>query len=111
MRGCADRDGTWITAGMLEGYTRLHQLGHAHSIEAWLGAELVGGVYGVAIGGFFAGESMFYRVTDASKVCLAYLVEYLQIRGFVLFDTQVVTEHTSSLGAYRDSARGLFGGA
>jgi leucyl/phenylalanyl-tRNA---protein transferase len=99
MRGCAEREETWITADMIAAYTHLHQLGHAHSIEAWLGDELVGGVYGVALGGFFSGESMFHRARDASKVALTYLVEYLKIRGFVLFDTQVVTEHTASLGA------------
>jgi leucyl/phenylalanyl-tRNA--protein transferase len=100
MRGCADRAETWITTGMIDAYLRLHELGHAHSIEAWIGDELVGGVYGVAIGGFFAGESMFHRVSDASKVALAYLVEYLRIRGFTLFDTQVVTEVTAGLGAF-----------
>lgn len=99
MRGCADRADTWITAGMIDAYRRLHELGHAHSIEAWVGDELAGGVYGVAIGGFFAGESMFHRVSDASKVALAYLVEYLKIRGFTLFDTQVVTEVTAAFGA------------
>ncbi|MSQ96607.1 MAG: leucyl/phenylalanyl-tRNA--protein transferase [Gemmataceae bacterium] len=97
--GCADRDSTWITADMIEAYTRLHALGHAHSIEAWQGDQLAGGVYGVGIGGLFAGESMFHKVRDASKVALAYLLEYLNIRGFALFDTQVVTEVTASLGA------------
>lgn len=99
MRGCADREQTWINSDMIEAYTRLHRLGYAHSIEAWLGAELAGGVYGIAIGGLFAGESMFHRVRDASKVALTYLVEYLQVRGFVLFDTQVATEITARLGA------------
>jgi leucyl/phenylalanyl-tRNA--protein transferase len=99
MRGCADREHTWVTAEMIAAYTRLHQLGHAHSIETWVGDELAGGVYGVAIGGLFAGESMFHRVTDASKVALAYLLEYLKVRGFTLFDTQVVTEHTVRMGA------------
>ncbi len=99
MLGCADRDSTWITPDMLDAYTRMHELGYAHSIEAWRGDWLVGGVYGVAVGGLFAGESMFHRERDASKVALAYLVEYLRVRGFVLFDTQVLTEHTASLGA------------
>lgn len=99
MLGCAERRPTWITSDMIEAYTRLHELGHAHSVEAWEGEQLVGGVYGVGMGGFFAGESMFHRVTDASKVALAYLIEYLRIRGFELFDTQVATEHTLSLGA------------
>lgn len=97
--GCADRDSTWITADMIAAYTRLHEQGHAHSIEAWHGEKLAGGVYGVAIGGFFAGESMFHRVRDASKVALVYLLEYLKIRGFLLFDTQVITEATANLGA------------
>jgi leucyl/phenylalanyl-tRNA---protein transferase len=100
MRGCAERDGTWITADMFEAYQRMHRLGYAHSIETWYEGELAGGVYGIALGGLFSGESMFFRVRDASKVALAYLVEYLQVRGFVLFDTQVVTEHTASLGAH-----------
>ena len=99
MRGCADREQTWINAEMIDAYTRMNRLGYAHSIEAWLGAELAGGVYGIAIGGLFAGESMFHRVRDASKVALTYLVEYLQVRGFVLFDTQVITEITARLGA------------
>jgi leucyl/phenylalanyl-tRNA--protein transferase len=99
MHGCAQRDRTWITTDMHEAYVRMHQLGYAHSIEAWLGDELAGGVYGIALGGFFSGESMFHRVRDASKVALAYLLEYLQIRGFILFDSQVITEHTASLGA------------
>ncbi len=99
MLGCAERRPTWITSDMIEAYTRLHELGHAHSVEAWEGEQLVGGVYGVGMGGFFAGESMFHRANDASKVALAYLIEYLRIRGFKLFDTQVATEHTLSLGA------------
>jgi leucyl/phenylalanyl-tRNA--protein transferase len=99
LRGCADREETWITADMIAAYLRMHQLGHAHSIEAWLGDELAGGVYGMSMGGFFSGESMFHRARDASKIALTYLIEYLKIRGFVLFDTQVVTEHTASLGA------------
>jgi len=99
MRGCADRDRTWITRDMFGAYTAMHRLGHAHSIEVWHGDVLAGGVYGMAIGGFFAGESMFHRVRDASKVALAYLIEYLRVRGFVLFDTQVLTEHTARMGA------------
>jgi leucyl/phenylalanyl-tRNA---protein transferase len=103
IRACADREDTWITSDMIEAYTRLHERGHAHSIEAWHGDQLAGGVYGVAVGGLFAGESMFFRVRDASKVALAYLLEYLKIRGFTLFDTQVVTEVTASLGAFEIS--------
>ncbi len=100
MRGCADRaEGTWITADMIDAYYRLHRLGHAHSVEVWQGDQLAGGIYGVALGGFFAGESMFHRVTDASKVALAALVERLRKRGFQLFDIQFLTDHTRRLGA------------
>ncbi len=98
--GCADRmEGTWITPEMIAGYVRLHELGQAHSVEAWQDGKLAGGVYGVAVGGLFAGESMFHRVTDASKVALAALVDRLRQRGFGLFDIQFVTDHTASLGA------------
>jgi leucyl/phenylalanyl-tRNA---protein transferase len=100
MHGCADREeGTWITPDMVKAYGELHRLGFAHSVEAWYRGELAGGIYGVAIGGFFAGESMFYRITDASKVALAFLVDRLRQRGFRLFDIQYLTEHTASLGA------------
>jgi leucyl/phenylalanyl-tRNA--protein transferase len=99
IRGCADRESTWITGDMIAAYELLHAAGHAHSIEAWHGNHLAGGVYGVAVGGLFAGESMFHRVADASKVSLAYLLEYLPLRGFTLFDTQVLTEVTAGLGA------------
>ena len=84
---------------MIAAYERLHRLGHAHSVETWYAGELAGGVYGVSIGGFFAGESMFYRHTDASKVALVALVEHLRARGFLLFDTQMVTNHTERMGA------------
>jgi leucyl/phenylalanyl-tRNA--protein transferase len=100
MRGCADRaEGTWLTADMMDGYQRLHDLGWAHSIEVWQEERLAGGIYGVAIDGFFAGESMFHRVRDASKVALAVLVERLRERGYRLFDTQMLTGHTERLGA------------
>jgi leucyl/phenylalanyl-tRNA---protein transferase len=101
MRGCGERrdEGTWITAEMLAAYERFHQLGHAHSIEAWEGDQLAGGIYGVALGGLFAGESMFTRSRDASKVCLAWLVQRLKERGFTLFDVQLLTPHTSRMGA------------
>ncbi|HEY1860956.1 MAG TPA: leucyl/phenylalanyl-tRNA--protein transferase [Gemmataceae bacterium] len=101
MRGCADRpnEGTWITREMLEAYETLHRLGHAHSIEVWQGDDLAGGMYGVAVGGLFAGESMFTRVRDASKVALVHLVERLRERGFQLFDIQFLSEHTKRLGA------------
>jgi leucyl/phenylalanyl-tRNA--protein transferase len=101
--GCAtaqDRaDGTWITQGMREAYCRLHQEGVAHSIEVWHAGQLVGGLYGVAIGAMFAGESMFYRVRDASKVALVTAVGHLAAAGFELFDIQQLTPHTARLGA------------
>lgn len=101
--GCAEpRDTeptTWITPSLVAAYQRLHELGHAHSVEVWQQGELVGGVYGVAIGAFFSGESMFYRRRDASKVGLACLVELLRRRGFTLFDVQQSSRHLRSLGA------------
>jgi leucyl/phenylalanyl-tRNA--protein transferase len=101
MRGCAENrtDGTWVTDEMVEGYTELHRQGHAHSVEVWHGDELAGGVYGVSVGGLFAGESMFHRVRDASKVALVALLTRLRDRGFVLFDTQIVNDHTAQFGA------------
>jgi leucyl/phenylalanyl-tRNA--protein transferase len=103
MEACAapapGRDSTWITSEFLEAYTRLHASGHAHSLECWQGGELVGGVYGVAIGGFFAGESMFHRVPNASKVALWHLVEHLRAQSFALFDIQMLTPVTAQLGA------------
>ena len=80
-------------------YCELHELGYAHSVEAWLDDELVGGLYGVAVGGLFAGESMFFRETDASKVCLVHLVARLEERGFTLLDVQFVNEHLEQFGA------------
>jgi leucyl/phenylalanyl-tRNA---protein transferase len=100
IRGCADRaEGTWITHDMIAAYERLHDLGHAHSVEAWRDGLLAGGVYGVAIGGFFSAESMFHRVTDASKVALVALVDRLRAQGFALLDVQMLTEHTVRFGA------------
>lgn len=91
-------DGTWITPEMLEAYCDLHRLGHAHSLEVWRGDALVGGIYGVAVAGLFAGESMFHRETDASKVALVTLGERLIRQGFVLFDIQMVSDHTARFG-------------
>lgn len=103
MRACAaprgDGSATWITEPFFEGYGRLHRLGHAHSLEVWDGEDLVGGIYGVAIGGYFAGESMFHRRDNASKVALVWLLEHLRDRGFALFDTQMPTTATLALGA------------
>lgn len=90
---------TWITPEFIAAYTELHRAGHAHSVEVWRAGELVGGVYGVTVGGLFAGESMFHRATDASKLALVHLVRRLQERGFTLFDTQMVTPVTQGLGA------------
>jgi leucyl/phenylalanyl-tRNA--protein transferase len=91
--------GTWITPAMIEAYTRLHDLGHAHSIETWQEGNLVGGLYGVAIGGAFFGESMFSRATDASKVALVSLVRQLRAWGFQIFDCQQASPHVMRLGA------------
>lgn len=100
MRACAaDRDdGTWITDEIVESYVYLHHLGHAHSLEVWLGGELAGGLYGVQIGAAFFGESMFHVVTDASKVALVTLVERLRAREFLLLDTQWTTPHLERFG-------------
>jgi leucyl/phenylalanyl-tRNA--protein transferase len=104
IRGCArhgpgEGDGVWITDSMIEAYTELHRLGHAHSVEVWRDGELAGGLYGVAVGGLFAGESMFHRITDASKVALTATVRRLAERGFALFDVQFLTDHTRRMGA------------
>ena len=101
MHGCAEgrQEGTWITESMVDAYTELHRRGFAHSVEAWHGSQLVGGIYGVSIGGFFAGESMFHRKRDASKIALIYLVDHLRSRGFSLFDLQILNDHTARLGA------------
>ena len=103
IQGCAtagDRTHhTWLTPAMIAAYQKLHDEGHAHSVEAWQDGELAGGVYGVAIRGLFAGESMFHRARDASKVALVFLVEHLRSRGYELFDIQQLTSHTASFGA------------
>lgn len=99
VEGCAAREVTWINETIFDLYAQLHEMGHAHSLELWEGPELIGGVYGVAIGGAFFGESMFSRRRDASKVALAHLVDRLRLGGFTLFDTQFLTPHLASLGA------------
>ena len=103
IRNCAapgpKRRGVWITPEFIAAYTRLHELGHAHSVECWQAGRLAGGIYGVAVGGLFAGESMFHRVSNASKVALFHLVQHLRERSFLLFDIQMVTPATASLGA------------
>ena len=99
IRACADREDTWINAEIIDSFVRLHEAGKAHSIEAYEDDELVGGLYGVTLGGAFMGESMFSRRPDASKVCLFYLVERLKERGYVLLDCQIQNDHLARLGA------------
>ena len=98
MRCCAQRKETWINESFISAYTQLHYAGFAHSVEAWKDGLLVGGLYGVSLGGAFMGESMFSYATDASKVCLVALVEHLQEHGYVLHDVQFWTPHLASLG-------------
>lgn len=103
MAGCAeaapDRPSTWINSKIRSLYATLHKMGHAHSVEAWEDGQLVGGLYGVSLGAAFFGESMFSRRSDASKICLVYLVDRLKQRGFRLLDTQFTTEHLKTFGA------------
>lgn len=103
MEACAlpdpKRPGAWITSEFIDAYTQLHKLGHAHSVECWKDGKLAGGIYGVALGGLFAGESMFHLVDNASKIALAHLVKRLRERQFLLFDIQMVTAATLPLGA------------
>lgn len=95
----SDRPSTWINETIKTLYSALHRMGHAHSVEAWDGDELVGGLYGVSLGSAFFGESMFSRRTDASKICLVHLVERLKQKHFTLLDTQFTTEHLKTFGA------------
>lgn len=108
VEGCAAPRGPdnecWLTLSMQNAYLTLHQLGHAHSVEVWYDGRLVGGVFGVAVGGVFAAESMFHRKTDASKAALVYLVDHLSANGFAFIDVQWTNTHTRSLGA-RDIPR------
>ncbi len=108
IRACAapapGREETWINDDILEGYENLHRLGYAHSIESWRDGQLVGGLYGVALRGLFAGESMFSHETDASKVALVHLVQHLRARGFQLLDVQYMTPHLRRFGAVEISA-------
>lgn len=100
MRLCGERagEGTWITPDILATYGDLHQMGWAHSVEVWEGEQLAGGLYGIAMGALFAGESMFHRATGASKVAFASCADRLRARGFALFDVQVLTSHLEMLG-------------
>ncbi len=100
IRACADRaEGTWISEEFIESYAMLHKMGFAHSVEAWREGVMVGGLYGVSMGGVFFGESMFHRDRDASKVALVYLVERMRARGFTLLDIQFMTAHLKRFGA------------
>jgi leucyl/phenylalanyl-tRNA--protein transferase len=107
MRACmqARRGGSWISEELIEAYVRLHEMGHAHSVEAWENGELVGGLYGVSLGAAFFGESMFHRARNASKVALVHLVERLRDRGFELLDTQASTPHLRQFGCVDVPAR------
>lgn len=98
MRACADRDSTWITADIFRTYHRLHELGHAHSVEVWVEDRLAGGLYGIHIGGAFFAESKFHRVTDMSKVALVSLVHRMRERGLALLEVQYLTAHLSQFG-------------
>lgn len=102
-----EQDGTWIVPEILEGYCSLHASGHAHSVETWMDGQLVGGLYGVALGRMFYGESMFHRVTDASKLAFVHLVQHLQRQGYGMIDCQMHTGHLASLGA-REIPREMF---
>ena len=106
----ADQEGTWITPEMQQAYGRLHELGHAHSVETWIGGRLAGGLYGMAIGRVFYGESMFTRVPDASKIALAHLARHLERNGFAVIDCQMKTAHLASLGAREIPRRELLQG-
>ena len=101
VKGCTYRpeEGTWITPEVANAYGEFHRRGHAHSVEVWQQGVLVGGLYGVAIGGLFAGESMFSTVSDASKIALVALVSRLKEKGYQLFDLQIINEHTATMGA------------
>ena len=100
MWACRRPDDNWITEDFVRVYGEAHQQGWGHSCEVWFGDELVGGTYGIALGGAFFAESMFHRVTDASKVALFHMIETCRARGFVLFDAQIMNPHLESLGAY-----------
>lgn len=99
VKGCADRNQTWLDSELIQALQKLHDHGFAHSVEAWLNGTLVGGVYGMDIDGIFIGDSMFHYESNASKVALAYLIEHLKTCGFRVMDCQVLNDHTESLGA------------
>lgn len=99
MRACADREDTWISEDIIGTYCRLNEMGYAHSFETWKDGKLVGGLYGVSMGRAFFGESMFHKVTDASKIALIFLVQYLKDQEFRLLDTQYINDHLLQFGA------------
>ncbi len=108
MEACAGaprpgQSGTWINTEMIDAYCHLHQLGYAHSVETWIDGELAGGLYGIALGRAFFGESMFRRKTDASKIAFIHLVKQLEAWGFGMIDCQMNTKHLASLGAHEIS--------
>jgi leucyl/phenylalanyl-tRNA--protein transferase len=105
IKECSKRDDTWISNEIIDVYSKLHELNFAHSVECWLGDELCGGLYGVAIGGAFFGESMFHTITNASKVALVFLVDNLIKNGFTLLDTQYLTPHLESMGGIEITKR------
>ena len=99
IRSCADRDDTWISEDIISSFEVLHRIGYAHSVEAWSKGELAGGLYGIAIGGAFFGESMFTRKSNASKAAFYFLVQRMKDIGMILLDTQFICDHTERLGA------------
>lgn len=99
MRRCAEREETWISEEIVEVYCALHQMGYGFSFEAWLDGEMAGGLYGIALGKVFFGESMFHRVSNASKVSLMFLVNWMKANGYTLLDCQFITEHLKQFGA------------
>ncbi|HUN64699.1 MAG TPA: leucyl/phenylalanyl-tRNA--protein transferase [Bacteroidota bacterium] len=109
IRSCAAREETWITPPIIDSYTELFRLGYAHSVETWKGGSLAGGLYGVALGGAFFGESMFSRERDASKIALVALVERMNRNGFALLDTQFVTPHLARFGTVEIPRRAYLG--
>ena len=103
--GCADRDSTWISEELMEVYLALHQAGWAHSFETWQGDKLAGGILGIAIKGAFIGESMFYRITEGSKVAMVELVEHLRKRQYIMFDAQLQNPHLERFGSFVINSR------
>jgi leucyl/phenylalanyl-tRNA--protein transferase len=100
IKGCADREDTWISDEIMDCFIELHRLGIGHSCEVWMDGELAGGIYGLALGAWFSAESMFHRRTDASKIALHYLVQECRKQRFTIFDAQVMNPHLRSLGAF-----------